>query len=158
MQLSKKGIELLKKLEGCRLLPYNDQNGKEITEYCHGATIGVGHLMSEAEFCMYEKGISVEKVEELLKKDIRPTEEAVTRLIKESIGQNQFDALVLLTFNIGIGGLTNSSVLKFINKDYPIKQYDNLESAWMAWNKSQGKPLQGLTNRRKAEFDLYKTV
>ena len=159
MKLSAKGIELLKELEGCRLMPYDDQTGHSYDGlWKFGVTIGVGHLILEKDWGLYRNGINMDTAEELLHMDINPTEEAVNRLVKDTIGQNQFDALVLLAFNIGIGGLATSSVLKFINKDYPIKTYTNLEQAWMAWDKSQGKVMTGLVNRRKAEFALYKTV
>ncbi|EJW1430094.1 lysozyme, partial [Campylobacter jejuni] len=47
--LSNDGQNLLKNIEKLRLKPYNDQNGKEITSYVKGATIGYGHLIGQNE-------------------------------------------------------------------------------------------------------------
>ncbi len=70
-----------------------------------------------------------------------------------NLNQTQFDALVMLCFNIGIDGFKNSSVVKIINGEQA--SYKTLEDAWKAWNKSQGNVMQGLNNRRNAEYKLY---
>ena len=71
------------------------------------------------------------------------------------ISQQQFDASVILAFNIGIGAFKSSSALKLINDPNASTTYDSLESAWKAWNKSQGKVSRGLVNRRNAEWNIY---
>ena len=158
MKFSDNGINLLKSLEGCKLLPYDDQTSKIISDYCKGDTIGIGHLIrTPEEFELYSNGITAKQAIDILSLDILPTVDAVSKLIKKEVTQNQFDALIILVFNIGIGGFSTSSVLHFINKDKEVIGYGNIEAAWMAWNKSQGKVMDGLTNRRKAEYDLYCT-
>ena len=69
--------------------------------------------------------------------------------------EQQFDALVFLAYNIGVRGFSTSSVVKLINDEYAVTSYDTLENAWKAWNKSQGKVMRGLENRRAAEWDIY---
>jgi len=75
--------------------------------------------------------------------------------VTTNITQNEFDALVILTFNIGCNGFIDSSVLKLINNPKTTTRYANLEAAWKAWNKSQGKINNGLKNRRDAEWTIY---
>lgn len=71
------------------------------------------------------------------------------------VNQQQFDALVLLCYNIGIGNFNQSSVLRLINGGIAPVYSNNIDKAWLAWNKSQGKVMQGLINRRQCELDVY---
>ncbi|QOP69328.1 Phage-related lysozyme (muraminidase) (plasmid) [Campylobacter coli] len=151
--LSNDGQNLLKNIEKLRLKPYNDQNGKEITSYVKGATIGYGHLIGQNEWDLYKNGITLQEADKLFKSDLLPFENAVKNSINSSLAQNEFDALVILCFNIGIDNFKNSSVAKIINGEKT--GYKTLKEAWMAWNKSQNKVMQGLINRRNAEYKLY---
>ncbi|XAK45913.1 lysozyme [Campylobacter coli] len=152
-RLSNDGQNLLKNIEKLRLKPYNDQNGKEITSYVKGATIGYGHLIGQNEWDLYKNGITLQEADKLFKSDLLPFENAVKNSINSSLAQNEFDALVILCFNIGIDNFKNSSVAKIINGEKT--GYKTLKEAWMAWNKSQNKVMQGLINRRNAEYKLY---
>ncbi|EAI0736903.1 lysozyme [Campylobacter jejuni] len=151
--LSNDGQNLLKNIEKLRLKPYNDQNGKEITSYVKGVTIGYGHLIGQNEWDLYKNGITLQEADKLFKSDLLPFENAVKNSINSSLAQNEFDALVILCFNIGIDNFKNSSVAKIINGEKT--GYKTLKEAWMAWNKSQNKVMQGLINRRNAEYKLY---
>ncbi|ECQ6156943.1 glycoside hydrolase family protein, partial [Campylobacter jejuni] len=151
--LSNDGQNLLKNIEKLRLKPYNDQNGKEITSYVKGATIGYGHLIGQNEWDLYKNGITLQEADKLFKSDLLPFENAVKNSINSSLAQNEFDALVILCFNIGIDNFKNSFVAKIINGEKT--GYKTLKEAWMAWNKSQNKVMQGLINRRNAEYKLY---
>ncbi|HGG0493651.1 TPA: glycoside hydrolase family protein [Campylobacter jejuni] len=113
--LSNDGQNLLKNIEKLRLKPYNDQNGKEITSYVKGATIGYGHLIGQNEWDLYKNGITLQEADKLFKSDLLPFENAVKNSINSSLAQNEFDALVILCFNIGIDNFKNSSVAKIIN-------------------------------------------
>ncbi|MCG4112058.1 hypothetical protein KBJ29_09580 [Campylobacter jejuni] len=59
--------------------------------------------------------------------------------MNSSLAQNEFDALVILCFNIGIDNFKNSSVAKIINAEKT--GYKTLKEAWIAWNKSQNKVM-----------------
>jgi GH24 family phage-related lysozyme (muramidase) len=154
--LSNKGVALLKGIEALRINPYDDQTGKTINKWCKGATIGYGHLILSHEWENYKNGITVQQANNLLLYDIAPFERAIKKVIIVPLSQNQFDALVILAFNIGANAFTKSSVAKMVNDPSAVTRYPTLESAWRAWNKSQGVPLQGLLNRRNAELDIYK--
>ena len=62
--------------------------------------------------------------------------------------QNQFDALLSFTYNIGsIDQLTNNGKRTINEISNKIPEY----------NKVNGKPLQGLTRRRRFEKQLFDT-
>ena len=162
MKTSDKGINTLKKLEGCvkkdnKHIIYDDKTGKPVSVNAvlpSGATIGYGHLIKPGED--FKKGIDETTATELLCADIAIAERAVKENISVSLKQNQFDALVALAYNIGIKNFTNSTVVKYINNpNFHSFVYPNLESAWKAWNRTQGKISNGLINRRQNEWDIY---
>ncbi len=155
LKLSASGESLLKGVETLRLNPYDDQTGHDITSWVEGATIGYGHLIARDEWPLYENGISESQAETLFSEDLAPFVAAVNRNVTAQISQQQFDALVMLVFNIGIGGFESSSALKLINDPNADTAYDSLESAWKAWNKSQGQVSRGLVNRRNAEWNVF---
>lgn len=155
MTLSPQGIEWLKQVEGQRLQPYDDQTSKPVDHWVAGATVGYGHLIARAEWDGLARGITLEQAEALLRKDLAPFEQAVNRGVTATVSQCQFDALVILSFNIGVGNFARSSVLKLVNNPQASTTFATLEAAWMAWTRSQGKVMKGLVNRRGAEWRMY---
>ena len=162
MRISDNGINILKQCEGCvkngnRHVIYDDKTGRPINtngDLPHGATIGYGHLIKYGED--FSDGITEHVATELLKQDISIAETAVNNNINVPLSQNQYDALVILTYNIGWENFVKSTVVKYINNiNYHNARYPTLESAWMAWNKSGGKKMPGLTNRRHKEWMLF---
>jgi len=154
-KLSSKAIDLLKGIEKLATKPYDDQTALDITEWVKGATIGYGHLISKSEWTKYKDGISEKEAIELFQSDIAPFVKAVKSSVKSNIKQTEFDALIILIFNIGVTAFKHSSVLKLINNPSAKTTYKNLESAWKAWNKSNKKINKGLINRRNAEWNIY---
>lgn len=67
--------------------------------------------------------------------------------------QNQFDALVSFSYNVGIGNLNSSTLLKL----HKAGDYPGAQAQFARWNKAAGKVLAGLTKRRVAEAALYGT-
>tara|TARA_B100001063_G_scaffold246599_1_gene286510 strand:- start:2244 stop:3137 length:894 start_codon:yes stop_codon:yes gene_type:complete len=155
MALSEKGKELLKSVEELRLTTYDDQTGESITSWVKGATIGYGHLIARSEWSIYENGITADQADALFESDLEPFVRAVNEKVTVPLTQNQFDAAVMLAFNIGIAGFSNSSAVTLINDSEASTSYPDLESAWKAWNRSQGAVSRGLINRRNAEWDVY---
>lgn len=155
MQLSTQGTQLLQSIEKLALQPYDDQNGKTITTWCKGATIGYGHLIAQKDWSTYQNGIDQAGAEQLFQQDLTPFTKAVSHKVTASIAQHEFDALVILAFNIGVGNFSSSSVLKLVNNPAAHTAYANLEAAWKAWNQSQGHVMTGLNNRRQAEWNIY---
>lgn len=154
-QVSAKGSDLLKSIEQRRLEPYDDQTGDAVSSWVKGATIGYGHLIAGDDWNKYVNGITQEQADTLFMQDLEPFANAVRSKVTAEITQNQFDALVIFVFNIDVGGFSTSSALKLVNDPAAVTAYPDLEAAWKAWNKSQGKVMQGLVNRRNAEWDIY---
>lgn len=155
-KLSEKGESLLKSIEALALKPYDDQKGINavIKSWCKGATIGFGHLISQSEFNKFVNGINEEQANKLFESDIAPFVNCVNKVITKQLKQQEFDALVILAYNIGIGNFSTSSVVKMLN-GYPVNTYKSLDAAWLSWNKSQGSVNKGLINRRNAELNIF---
>jgi lysozyme len=92
---------------------------------------------------------------QLLRKDASFAVNAVNKYVSVSLNQNQFDALTSLTFNIGAGGFSKSSVLRNVNSG----NTESIDNSFLMWNKARVDgvltPVQGLTNRRQAEANLF---
>ena len=163
MKISSEGISWLKGKEDKVLdkqgnhIIYDDKTGKPVNTnepLPRGATIGYGHLIKSDED--FRNGINETTATELLRTDITTAEHAVKNNISVPLKQNQYDALVSLAYNIGAKNFANSTVVKYINNpNFHSSVYPNLESAWKAWNRSQGEISNGLINRRQNEWDLY---
>ena len=162
MKLSPEGVDLLKWIEQPRLKPYDDQTSKPITAWCKGATIGYGHLISAADWSLYKDGIDVEEMEELFYDDLTPREKVVNETITVPLEQRQYDALILLLYNLGTRQFQTSLAIKMINDPSAKTAFSSLENAWKAFNKTSSPEKgtyisKGLVNRRAAEWKLYST-
>lgn len=67
--------------------------------------------------------------------------------------QHQFDAMVSFSYNVGIGNLKSSTLLK----KHQAGDFAGAANEFARWNKAQGKVMAGLTRRRAAEAALYKS-
>lgn len=135
--------------------PYDDQTGNDISAWTAGATIGYGHLIKHDEWPLYKNGISLADAATLFNKDLEPFVDSVRGKITVKLSQQQFDALVMLVYNIGEASFGGSSVIKLVNDPNAHTSFTNLEAAWKAWNKSQGHVMKGLENRRACEWNVY---
>ena len=77
--------------------------------------------------------------------------EQVLNTVKVSLKQNQFDALTSWTYNLGVGNLQSSTLLKVLNSG----DYTSAGKEMLRWNKAGGKVLAGLTRRRESEAKLW---
>lgn len=139
MRTSGRGINLIKQHEGLRLEAYRCPAGIYTIGYGHTAGVRRGDVIDER------------RAEQLLADDLKKFEAVVNRECP-GINQNQFDALVSFTFNLGETNLRKSTLLKCV-KANPDGQ--NIYTEFLRWNKSKGEVLPGLIRRRKAEADLY---
>ena len=139
MNISQKGIDLIKKFEGLRLEAYRCPAG--IPTIGYGTTKGV------------EMGIKITKdeAERLLKKDIEQFENGVLSRLRVKVNQNQFDALVSFTFNVGVGNLRISTLLRKINSS----DFLGASNEFKRWVFAKGRRLKGLERRRLMEAELW---
>jgi len=139
MKLSQAGIDLIKSFEGYRSEAYQCSAGVW--------TIGYGHTNSVLPL----QKTTPEQAEKFLRDDVADAVSAVNRLVKVSLSQAQFDALVSFTFNLGGSALASSTLLKKLN----AKDYYGARQQFKRWNKAGGKVLAGLVRRRAAEAELF---
>ena len=140
MKISKNGIELIKCFESfspkaCKCLS---------TEKYY--TIGYGHYGADVK---ENQTITKVQAEELLEKDLENFEEKVNKYNNVyNFNQNQFDSLVSFCYNVGnIDQLTAKGT----------RTIKEISEKILAYNKSGGKVINGLTNRRKKEQELFNT-
>lgn len=139
MKVSDEGIGLIKAFEGCKLGSYYDSGG--VLTIGYGCTTDVAPGMK----------ITQVQAEERLKLDLKDAEDAVNLLVVVPLSQNEFDALVSFTFNLGQGALRRSKLLKLLN----TSDYIGAAREFLDANKDGGKVLPGLTRRRLAESQLF---
>ena len=144
MKTSSNGTALIREFEGFMASAY----------LCPAKvwTIGIGTTV-------YPNGAKVKKGDkctqdqalEYLQHDLKSFEKTVNDSVKVPLSQNQFDALVSLTYNIGSAAFKNSTLLKKLN----AKDYAGAADQFPRWNKGGGKVLKGLVRRRDAERALF---
>lgn len=141
------GLALLQASEGLRLTSYQDSVGVW--------TIGWGHTGREVKA---GQTITKEQAVSLLETDLGKFERGVEAAVKVPLTQNQFDALVCFTYNVGFGevkrnisGLLTSTLLRLLNSG----DYAGAAGQFPRWNKAGGVVLPGLTKRRNAERQLF---
>ena len=142
---SQNGINLITEFEGFRANPYLDQNN--IPTIGYGST----HYSDGSAVTMDDDSISQSDAVALLQIYVKKFEDVVNNDVTANINQNQFDALVDFTYNVGPGNFASSTLLKVINGDVD----GDVATQFMRWNKTGGQPNAGLTRRRQAEIDLY---
>lgn len=146
MHLSDEGLRLIKSFEGYhKRLP----NGDCAAYLCPANVPTIGYGCTEG----VKLGMvwSAEKAETEFRKELSKFEAGVNRLVTAEINQNQFDALVSFAYNVGLGGLQKSTVLKRVNAG----QFDKVPAALAMWNKGGGRVLPGLVSRRQREGALF---
>lgn len=147
MKTSRDGINLIKSFEGLRLTAYPDPGtGGEPWTIGYGTTTaaGVGRVY---------KGLTISQAqaESMLVRSLEAYERGVLKALTRTPTQLQFDAMVSLAYNIGVGAFGQSSVARFFNAGDIGKAAD----AFLLWNKAGGKVMAGLERRRKAERALF---
>lgn len=138
-----KGLALIKSFEGKRLVSYDDGVGVWTVGYgttrINGVKVQKGLTITDAQAELY------------LKSDLETFENVVNKVVTIEVNQNQFDALVSLTYNIGATAFTNSTLLRKLNSG----DFKGASEQFLVWNKGGGKVMTGLVRRREAEKELF---
>jgi|ERR1035437_3142819 lysozyme len=151
LSLSTGGVDFIEAREGKRLKVYKDSAGRD--------TIGVGHLCTSHDPVEFwkENGITEAQCYGLLIQDTSHAVHAVNTLATVQLNQNQFDALVSFTFNLGSGALAHSTLLKYLNAG----NFHDAASQFLVWDKQHVNGAlvfsQGLLMRRQLEKTLFLT-
>lgn len=141
MQLSAAGEAFLKDYEKLRLKAYKPTPKDKWT-------IGYGHTGPEVV-----EGLewTEQKAELQFWRDVTPAELAVTKATDVPLAQCQFDALVVLTFNIGPDAFMRSTLCSKVN----ARDRAGIAAEWVKWDHQGGQVVEGLLDRRKAELAMY---
>ena len=136
---SKTGTDLIKKWEGCRTNAYKCPAGVWTIGYGHTATVTSGMMISHLQ------------AEHLLKEDLVRFEKAVNDYVRVPLTQNQFDALVSFSYNVGTEAFRTSTLLVKVN----AKHYAKASQQFRRWTKAGERELPGLVARRADEEALF---
>lgn len=140
MRVSKKGLDLIKKFEGCKLRAYKALKSEKYY------TIGYGHYGADVHF---GDTITPTRADELLAKDVESFEKMVSSYMKKyELNQNQFDALVSFAYNVG----TLTGLTKCRKRDI-----EQISKALPRYCYAGGRQLAGLKKRRLEEKKLFDT-
>lgn len=144
-QVNSAAIKLIKSFEGLELKPYLCAAGVPTIGY--GTTkYPDGHRVS-----LRDSAITESEAEEYLQHDLEVFCKTVEDLVKVSLSDNQFGALVSFTYNVGVGALTGSTLLKRLNAG----DYESASDNFLKWTFAKGRFLPGLLRRREAERSLF---
>lgn len=143
MQTSQVGVDLIKRWEGLRLIGY----------LCPAnvPTIGYGSTGPDVRVGMH---ITEEEAEARLRQSLAVIEKTIKDVVRVPLNQNEFDALVSFAYNVGSNAFHRSTLLKLLNDG---ASRSVVASQFSRWNKVDGTPIPGLTNRREAERTLFLT-
>lgn len=141
---SPSGADLICSFEGKRLTAYDDGVGVwtigfGTTVYPNGTKVKKGDTCTEAQAKQY------------MQNDLKRFERTVNDAVTVPLNQNQFDALVSLTYNIGSGAFTQSTLVKKLNAG----DYKGAAGQFDVWVSAGGKRMQGLVNRRAREKAVF---
>lgn len=148
--MNKRGLNIIISSEGLYLSPYICPKGIP--------SIGFGTIVypNGTKVKMTDKAITKEQAYEFLLFDLNKTEKQILSYIKQELSENQISALVSFTYNVGIGNLIKSTLLKKINLN---PNDESIKDEFMRWIKitKNGKKivLNGLVIRRMKESKLY---
>ena len=144
MQISDNGISLIKRFEGCILTAYPDPATGD-----DPWTIGFGHTGPDVH-----PGLTItqDRAESLLRADLHRFEAGVS-VAAAPCSQGQFDAMVSFAFNLGLKALLGSTLLRL----HKAGDHAGAADQFKRWNRAAGRVMAGLTRRREAEAELYRS-
>jgi lysozyme len=139
LSVSQRLIDMIKGFEGFREYPYTCPGG--------ALTIGYGTTMKPGQYTSVTK----EQAEAMLRKTVSGFESSIKKLVKVPLNQNQYDALVSFTYNVGAGALKRSTLLTKLNSG----DYNGAADELLRFTRANGKVLEGLVRRREKERNLF---
>ena len=150
MNLSPNGRVFLERQEGVLLRVYLDVSGIP--------TCGCGHVVRPEDGLSVGDTITQAQCDAFLAHDVAKCEATINGAVTVPLTQNQFDALVSLTFNIGVGGFLSSSLLRDLNAGNITDE----KRAFELWDKDAQNGVKvvdaALLARRDREFELFMTA
>jgi lysozyme len=139
LTFSDDAVNLIRRFEGCELAAYQDSVG--IWTIGFGSTLGVTPGMT----------ITNQQAEAMLNEALVGVSDAISALVTYPASQNEFDALISFTYNLGVGALRSSTLLRLLN----MGDVKGAANEFPKWCHAGGKVEPGLVARRAAEMALF---
>jgi lysozyme len=151
-KLSPSAFALIKSFEGC----HKSDGGMFKPYVCPGGvlTIGWGHTNHHGRQFDNKARWTQQECDAALEEDLEGFAAQVAAVVKVPLKQNQFDALVSFAYNVGLGNLKSSTLLKKLNAG----DMAGAALEFHKWNRALGKVLPGLVRRRAAEALLFQGI
>lgn len=158
MQISDKGIALIKNSEGFRGNAYPDPAtgakpytiGYGTTVYPSGMPVKLGDRVTQ------------EQADAYLRNDVKKFESAVSNAVKVKLTQGQFDAMVSIVYNVGPGSKNKSGIIQLkdgspstLLRKLNSGDYSGAADEFMKWVSPGSSVEKGLRTRRAAERALF---
>ena len=145
MEVNKAGKDLIKQFEGCKLKAYKCPAGLwtiswGLTFYPDGRKVKEGDVITQ------------QQAEEYFDAVVNDFAKDVDVLVKSNVTANNFSAIVSFAYNVGIGNLKNSTLLKKVNAN---PKDATIPAEFRKWVRANNVVLKGLVKRRDAEAKLY---
>jgi lysozyme len=143
---AKIAAEVIKEFEGYSSEPYLCPSGI--------ATIGYGNTIytNGDRVTMDDKAVTKKYAEKMLLDTVKSVEKQVKNVVEVKLPAHKLAALISFTYNVGIGNLSNSTLLAWLNSN---PDYSEIPSQFRRWNKGGGRVLKGLVRRREAEVEIW---
>ena len=148
MNVSERGIKLIKHHEGVRNRPYRCPAGLW--------TVGVGHLIGDGKSLpkSWDRLFTKDEIDGILKRDLRRFELGVRKMLPNvPLRQSEFDALVSFCFNLGLGCFQRSTIRQALLRGDKKTAMESL----LKYCRAGGKILKGLQIRRLDEKALFES-
>jgi len=139
MKISEEGKSLIKKFEGCKLEAYLCSAGVPTIAFGRTKNVKIGDTCTQ------------EQADAWLEEELEEYTGYVNDAVKQTLQQNQIDAMVAWTYNLGPTNLRSSTMLKVLNEG----KLQEVPQEMRKWVKANGKTLPGLERRRLAESMLF---
>ena len=139
MKISEEGKALIKKFEGCKLEAYLCSAGVPTIAFGRTKNVKLGDTCTQ------------EQADAWLEEELEEYTGYVNDAVTQTLDQNQLDAMVAWTYNLGPTNLRSSTLLRVLNEG----KMQEVPQQMRRWNKANGKVLPGLERRRLAESMLF---
>ena len=139
-------LALIEASEGLRTTAYRDAVGVWTIGYGHTTAAGPPVVCSGYT-------ITPDEAKAILARDLERTSAGVGALLDVALNDNQFGALVSFAFNLGVGTLATSTLLRLVNGG----AFALAGEQFPKWCHAGGQVLPGLVTRRAAERALWET-
>lgn len=146
-------IDLIKSFEGLSLTPYHGAADKpEVFTIGYGTIQYPPHYLRGKRVALTDPPITEAQALDFLRYEVNQKSQTVDILLRDDLTGNQFGALISFTYNLGEGSLKQSTLRLKVNAN---PNDPTIRNEFMKWVHSNGKEVEGLKRRRRAEADLY---